>query len=175
MCNFTLQFTPHKVKKRVCNFTLGHVLWRFTLITSWLHSKQIWLKIPWLWSVKRAWHPKGQQSPTHSINQKWILKEEDNFNSQKFHLAKDWSGQNQNNVSEWNDLSTHKLLFQWTSTLKIQLRLLVFSFFVSKCVSCCSCLNSLPSHVIVYVSCCLLFKNSMNRMLLSSIWVLFFM
>jgi hypothetical protein len=47
VCNFTLQFTPHKIKKRVCNFTLGHVLWRFTLITSWLNGKQIWLKIPW--------------------------------------------------------------------------------------------------------------------------------
>jgi hypothetical protein len=46
---------------------------------------------------------------------------------------KEWSGQNQNNVSEWNDISTHRLLFQWTSTLKIQLRVLAFSFFVSKC------------------------------------------
>jgi hypothetical protein len=25
---------------------------------------------------------------------------------------KEWSGQNQNNVSEWNDISTHRLLFQ---------------------------------------------------------------
>jgi hypothetical protein len=29
-----------------------------------------------------------QQSLTQSINQKWILKEENNFNSRKFHLAK---------------------------------------------------------------------------------------
>ena len=54
---FTLHPTK-SMKKTVCNFTLGHVLWRFTLITSWLHGKQIWLKIPWHWSVKRAWHPK---------------------------------------------------------------------------------------------------------------------
>ena len=54
---FTLHPTK-SMKKIVCNFTLGHVLWRFTLITSWLHGKQIWLKIPWHWSVKRAWHPK---------------------------------------------------------------------------------------------------------------------
>ena len=85
---------------------------------------------------------------------------------------KEWSGQNQNNVSEWNDISTHRLLFQWTSTLNIQLRVLFFSFFVSKCVSCCSCLNSL--HITCY-SLCFLFKNSMNRMFLSPIWVLFFM
>jgi hypothetical protein len=25
---------------------------------------------------------------------------------------KEWLGQNQNNVSEWNDISTHRLLFQ---------------------------------------------------------------
>ena len=54
----------------------------------------------------------------------------------------------------------------FVSTLKIQLRVLVFSFYVSKCVSCCSCLNSL--HITCY-SLCFLFKNSMNRMFLSPI------
>jgi hypothetical protein len=32
---------------------------------------------------------------------------------------------NQNNVSEWNDISTRGLLFQWASTIKIQLSVLV--------------------------------------------------
>jgi hypothetical protein len=63
VCNFTLQFTPHKVKKRVCNFTLGHVLWRFTLITSWLHSKQIWLKISYRNEIDR--------NETKRNNTKW--------------------------------------------------------------------------------------------------------
>ena len=31
----------------------------------------------------------------------------------------------QNNVSEWSDMFTHRLLFQWTSTIKIQLSMLV--------------------------------------------------
>jgi hypothetical protein len=31
---------------------------------------------------------------------------------------KDWSARNQNNVSEWNDMSTRGLLFQWGSTIK---------------------------------------------------------
>jgi hypothetical protein len=39
--------------------------------------------------------------------------------------SKDWSAQNQNNVSEWSDMSTHGLLFQWASTIKIQLSMLV--------------------------------------------------
>ena len=39
--------------------------------------------------------------------------------------SKYWSALNQNNVSEWRDMSTHWLLFQWASTIKIQLRVLV--------------------------------------------------
>jgi hypothetical protein len=31
---------------------------------------------------------------------------------------KDWSARNQNNVTEWSDLSTHGLLFYWASTEK---------------------------------------------------------
>ena len=39
---------------------------------------------------------------------------------------KDWSAQNQNasNVSEWNDMSTHGLLFQSVNTIKIKLSVL---------------------------------------------------
>jgi hypothetical protein len=38
---------------------------------------------------------------------------------------KDWLARNQNNVSEWNDMSTRRLLLQWASTIKIQLSVLV--------------------------------------------------
>jgi hypothetical protein len=39
--------------------------------------------------------------------------------------SKDWLAQNQNNVSEWSDMSTLGLLYQWASTIKIQLSVLV--------------------------------------------------
>ena len=39
--------------------------------------------------------------------------------------SKDWLARNQNNVSEWGDMSTHELLFQWASIIKIQLSVLV--------------------------------------------------
>jgi hypothetical protein len=39
--------------------------------------------------------------------------------------SKDWLARNQNNVSEWSDISTRGLLFQWASTIKIQLSVLV--------------------------------------------------
>jgi hypothetical protein len=35
--------------------------------------------------------------------------------------SKDWLVRNQNNVSEWCDMSTRGLLFQWASNIKIQL------------------------------------------------------
>ena len=38
---------------------------------------------------------------------------------------KDWLAQNQDNVSEWGDMSINRLLFQWASTMKIQPSILV--------------------------------------------------
>ena len=38
---------------------------------------------------------------------------------------KDWFSRNQDNVFEWEDISIRVLLFQWASTIKIQLRMLV--------------------------------------------------
>jgi hypothetical protein len=40
--------------------------------------------------------------------------------------SKDWLARNQGNVSQWGDMSTHGLLFQWSSTIKIQLSVLVW-------------------------------------------------
>ena len=39
--------------------------------------------------------------------------------------GKYWLVRNQNNVSEWSDMSTHELLFQCASIIKIQLNVLV--------------------------------------------------
>jgi len=39
---------------------------------------------------------------------------------------KDWLARNQDNVSQWSDMSTHGLLFQWASTIKIKLSVLVW-------------------------------------------------
>ena len=40
-------------------------------------------------------------------------------------ISKDWLGRNQDNVSEWRDMSICRLLFQWASTITIQLSVLV--------------------------------------------------
>ena len=39
--------------------------------------------------------------------------------------SKHWLVRNQNNASEWNDMSIRVLLFQWASTMKIQLSVLI--------------------------------------------------
>jgi hypothetical protein len=39
---------------------------------------------------------------------------------------KDWLARYQNNVSEWSDMSSRRLLFQWASAMKIQLSVLVY-------------------------------------------------
>ena len=39
--------------------------------------------------------------------------------------SKDGLARNQDNVSEWGDISIRGLLFQWASTIKIQLSMLV--------------------------------------------------
>jgi hypothetical protein len=39
--------------------------------------------------------------------------------------SKDWLAENQDNMSEWGDMSIHGLLFQWASIIKIQLSVLV--------------------------------------------------
>jgi hypothetical protein len=39
--------------------------------------------------------------------------------------SKDWLPRNLQNMSEWSDMSNRRLLFQWTSTIKIQLSVLV--------------------------------------------------
>jgi len=39
--------------------------------------------------------------------------------------SKDWLARKQDNISEWRDISIRGLLFQWASTIKTQLSVLV--------------------------------------------------
>ena len=39
--------------------------------------------------------------------------------------SKDWLARNQNNVSEWSDMSTRGLLFRWASTKKKTISMVV--------------------------------------------------
>jgi hypothetical protein len=54
--------------------------------------------------------------------------------------SKKWSTLNWDNVSEWSDMSTRGMLFQWASSIKIQLSVLVYCkadiIIISKNVTC---------------------------------------
>ena len=39
--------------------------------------------------------------------------------------SKDWLARNQDNMSEWGDMSIHELLLQWASTIQFQLSVVV--------------------------------------------------
>jgi hypothetical protein len=44
-----------------------------------------------------------------------------------YRKSKEWLARNQNNVSEWSDMSIHGLLFRWASTIRVQLNVLVYN------------------------------------------------
>jgi len=44
--------------------------------------------------------------------------------------SKDWLTWNQNNMSKWNNMSTRGQLFQWASTIKIQLNVLYKAYII---------------------------------------------
>jgi hypothetical protein len=58
--------------------------------------------------------------------------------------SKDWLTRNQNNMCTWSDISTHRLLFQWVSTINIQLSVLfkykvdIIIFSLNVAYSCCN-------------------------------------
>ena len=41
--------------------------------------------------------------------------------------SKEWLARDQNNVSEWSDMSVHGLLFRWATTIRVQLSVLVYN------------------------------------------------
>ena len=106
----------------VCNFVL-HLYcmvsskWHFTnricgVMVSVLASR----------AVDRGLESRSGQTKDYEIGICW-------FSAKRTELrrkSKDWLARNQNNVSEWGNMSIRELLLQWASTIKIQLRVLVY-------------------------------------------------
>jgi hypothetical protein len=61
----------------------------------------------------------------HNITETSLLKSALS-NIKQISKIKDWYARNQNNVSEWRDMSSRGLLFQRAITMKIQLSVLVY-------------------------------------------------
>ena len=69
--------------------------------------------------VDRSFEPRSGQTKDYEIGIWYFFLKHMALRSK----SKDWLAQN--NVSEWSDMSIHRLLFQWSSTIKIQLSVLV--------------------------------------------------
>ena len=72
-------------------------------------------------AVDRGFEPRSDQTKYYNIGI-WC------FSAKHTALRrenKDWLPRNQNNVSEWSDMSNRGLLFQWVGTMKIHLSVLV--------------------------------------------------
>jgi hypothetical protein len=98
--------------------TLTFDLWPWTSIWFFLLWWGINMQIWWSW-VKG---PKAKGVPTIFFQWSIALR-----NAALRRKSKDWLAWNQNNVSEWSNMSTRGLLFQWTRTIKIQLSVLVLT------------------------------------------------
>ena len=72
-------------------------------------------------SVERGFKPRSGQTKNYKIGICCFSAKHAALRRKR----KDWLAQNQD-MSEWGDMSIRRLLFQWTSTIKIQLSMLVF-------------------------------------------------
>jgi len=72
-------------------------------------------------AVDREFEPRSGQTKDYKIGICWFSAKHAALRGK----SKDWLARNQNNVSEWSDMSTRGLLFQGASTIKIQLSVLV--------------------------------------------------
>ena len=71
--------------------------------------------------VDQGFEPGSGQTKNYEIGICWLSAK----TAALRHKSKDWLARNQDNVSEWGDMSIRVLLFQWASTIKFQLSVLV--------------------------------------------------
>ena len=72
-------------------------------------------------AVDRGFEPRSGQTNDYKINMCCFSAKHAALRRK----SKDWLARNQTNVSEWSDMSTRGLLFQWASTINIQFSVLV--------------------------------------------------
>jgi hypothetical protein len=97
------------------------------------------------WLMTGRWFSPGRPVSTtsktdlHYINEKLLKLALSTI--KQINKNKDWYARNQNNVSEWRDMSSRGLLSQWAITMNIQLSVLVYKAVIITISSniTCSC------------------------------------
>ena len=83
-----------------------------------------------LWLTTGRWFSPGRpvsatsKTDLHDINEMFLKLALSTI--RQINKYKDWYARNRNNVSEWRDMSSRGLLFQWAITMNIPLSVLVY-------------------------------------------------
>jgi hypothetical protein len=118
-CLHFVWIMKRKIKQMVNNFT--NMKYLSQLSSLWNRIGGVMVSVLATSVVDRVFEPRSGQTKDYKIG---ICC----FSAKHVALrrkSKDWLARNQNNVFEWNDMSTLGLFFQWASTIKIQLGVLV--------------------------------------------------
>ena len=110
-----------------CGLILLMLMFYATVVVSWLFMS-LYNRIGGVMvcvlaskAVDRGFEPLSDQHKDYKICTFWFFTKHASLRRK----SKDWLAWNQDNVSEWSNMSICGLLFQWASTIKIQLRVLV--------------------------------------------------
>ena len=103
-------------------FVFSFLLYLLTYMASYSHQNNpiggVMVSVLTSSAVDRGSEPQSGQTKDYKIGICYFSAKHAALSSK----SKDWFARNQNNVSEWSDMSTRGLLFQWASNIKIQLR-----------------------------------------------------
>ena len=103
-------------------FVFSFLLYLLTYMASYSHQNNricgVMVSVLTSSAVDRGSEPQSGQTKDYKIGICYFSAKHAALSSK----SKYWFARNQNNVSEWSDMSTRGLLFQWASTIKIQLR-----------------------------------------------------
>ena len=103
-------------------FVFSFLLYLLTYMASYSHQNNriggVMVSVLTSSAVDRGSEPQSGQTKDYKIGICYFSAKHAALSSK----SKDWFARNQNNVSEWSDMSTWGLLFQWASTIQIQLR-----------------------------------------------------
>jgi hypothetical protein len=108
------------------HWTYMHIFRHIFLSNYWWQRSDIWSQASYRYPI--SWEAFFDLSDSYFLfaiergYHRWALAHSSSccFSSKHAVLrrkSKNWFAQNQNNVSEWGDMSTRRLLFQWSSTV----------------------------------------------------------
>ena len=114
------------VKEKVCKIPYGTFVYTLTsgwnknqylLNMSWNRTSGVMVSVLASRAVDRGFESRSGQTKDYNIGICCFSAKHAALRRK----SKDWLARNQNNVSEWSGMSIRGLLFQWVSTIKIQL------------------------------------------------------